>query len=349
MRPVTAIFAAVMAVLLFCSASAWAQSAEEPAAQVTIDRSKLLVQPKNADESSTPVAFLDDPALWIQQEQRVYYRAMRDAFAAFKTGSPATALLSLMALGFGYGVFHAAGPGHGKVVISSWLLATGAELRRGMLISLLSAVFQALTAILLVSAIFLLAASAGAIVRDVAGILESFSFALIGLLGLYLIWTVLRPLLAAGEMSSPHHHGIGDHAHHDHEHGADCGCGHSHGPSPRDVTGDWSLAKACSIAFAIGIRPCTGALLVLIFANALGLYWAGIASTFAMAAGTFITVSVIAAIAVYAKTWAERVAGRDGRWLSWLATGLRLGGGGVIALLGLVLFLGSLGDNGPSL
>lgn len=272
---------------------------------------------------------------------------MREAFAAFRTGSPMTALLSLMALGFGYGIFHAAGPGHGKIVISSWLLATGAELRRGMLISFLSAIFQALTAILLVSAVFLLVTSAGAIVRDVAGILESFSFALIGLLGLYLIWTALRPLLNAKVKPSPHHHGTGGHSHHDHDHGADCG--HSHGPSPRDVAGDWSLARACSIAFAVGIRPCTGALLVLIFANALGLYWAGIASTFAMAAGTFITVSVIAALAVYAKSWAERVAGGNGRWLSWLATGLRLGGGGVIALLGLVLFLGSLRDSGPSL
>jgi len=349
MRPLAAILATLIAILLLSAAPLQAQSADEPASQVTIDKSKLLVQPRGAGENASRTKFIDNPALWIQEEQRIYYRALREAFAAFRTGSPLTALLSLMALGFGYGVFHAAGPGHGKVVISSWLLATGAEFRRGMLISFLSALFQALTAILVVSVIFLLVASAGAIVRDVAGVLESFSFALIGLLGLYLIWTALRPLLWVGAQPSPHRHVESDHDHRDHAHDSACGCGHSHGVTPQEVAGDWSLARACSIAFAVGIRPCTGALLVLIFANALGLYWAGIASTFAMAAGTFLTVSAIAALAVYAKLWVERFAGNDGRWLSWLATGLRLGGGGVIAILGFVLFLGSLGGDGPAL
>lgn len=94
----------------------------------------------------------------------------------------------------------------------------------------------------------------------------------------------------------------------------------------------------------MGIRPCTGALLVLIFANALGLYWAGIAATFAMALGTFITVSTIAAIAVYSKKLATRYARQDDRWISWLNFGLRLGGGLAIAFLGAILFLGSLGS-----
>jgi nickel/cobalt transporter (NicO) family protein len=109
---------------------------------------------------------------------------------------------------------------------------------------------------------------------------------------------------------------------------------------------DWSLAKAASMSFAIGLRPCTGAILVLLAAYPLGLYWAGVASVFAMAAGTFFTVSAIAALAVYAKHIAKRLADRSGRAGKWLDVGLRLGGGAVIAILGGALFWASLGGAG---
>ncbi|MGH6854574.1 MAG: nickel/cobalt transporter, partial [Aestuariivirga sp.] len=227
--------------------------------------------------------------------------------------------------------FHAAGPGHGKAVISAWLLATENELRRGLLIAFLSAVFQAVTAILIVSILLRIVASVGAVARDVAGFLESASYGLIGLMGFYLIWTAFRP------HAKRHEHG---HKHHHH----DETCEHGHFPAANELRGRWSLTKAFSLAFAVGLRPCTGAILVLIFANALGLYWAGIVSTFAMAAGTFLTVSVIAAIAVYGKKLAMRLTSRDSRWLDWTAFGLRLGGGAAIAGLGTLLFLGSLGS-----
>lgn len=110
------------------------------------------------------------------------------------------------------------------------------------------------------------------------------------------------------------------------------------------MRGEWSLARAFSLAFAVGIRPCTGAILVLVFANALGLYWAGIASTLVMALGTFVTVSLIAGLAVYSKKLALRLAARESKWLDWTAFGLRLGGGLVIAALGGLLLLGSLGS-----
>ena len=134
-----------------------------------------------------------------------------------------------------------------------------------------------------------------------------------------------------------------DHHHHDHVH--DEHCGHAHVAEAKQVRGEWSLTKAFSLAFAVGIRPCTGAILVLILANALGIYWAGVASTLVMAIGTFLTVSAIAAIAVYSKKLAMRLASADGRALGWLAFALRLGGGIAIAGLGTLLFLGSLGSS----
>lgn len=317
--------------LFILLAPAMAQTVAEPAPQVTIDKKKLLVQPRNTDGTAQQTSFWEDPVLWARDKQQGFYGNLSGALRNIKTGAPLAAAWTLMLLSFGYGVFHAAGPGHGKAVISAWLLATENELHRGVVIAFLSAVIQAVTAILIVSILLVAVASVGAAARDVAGVLESASYGLIALMGLYLVWTAFRP-----HRSAQH-----DHGHHGHNH--DHECTRTHVPEAKQVKGAWSLTKAFSLAFAVGIRPCTGAILVLIFANALGLYWAGIASTFAMAVGTFLTVSAIAAIAVYSKKLAMRLARQDDRWLDWLAFTLRFAGGAAIAGLGTILFLGSLG------
>ena len=266
----------------------------------------------------------------MRDKQQAFYGAMSGAIRKIKSESSFAATLTLMLLSFGYGIFHAAGPGHGKAVISAWLLATENELRRGIVISFLSALIQALTAIVIVSVLLIVVTSVGAVARDVAGFLESASYLMIAAMGAYLLWTALRliPAQRMAAVASATQHRFDDFTPlatvpHDHVHSPDCGCGHAHLPEVKDMRGDWSFTKAFSLAFAVGIRPCTGALLVLVFANALGLYWAGIAATFAMALGTFITVSVIAAIAVYSKKLAMRFAGQDDRWINWLAFGLQ--------------------------
>jgi nickel/cobalt transporter (NicO) family protein len=154
-----------------------------------IDQRKLLVQPRNADGTLKTPSFWREPALWIMDKQRSFYGAMSLSIRQMKSQSPYAAALTLMLLSFGYGVFHAAGPGHGKAVISAWLLATENELRRGILIAFMSAVVQALTAIAIVSALLLFVTAVGTTARDVAGFLESASYALIALMGAYLIWT----------------------------------------------------------------------------------------------------------------------------------------------------------------
>jgi nickel/cobalt exporter len=310
-----------------------AQTANKPTSEIKIDKKKLLVQPRNSDGSLIMVSFWDDPVLWVREQQQAFYGSMSGTLRQIKTTSPYAAAWTLMFLSFGYGIFHAAGPGHGKTVISAWLLATENELKRGIVIAFLSSVIQALVAILLVSVLLLLVASASSTARDMAGFLESASYAMIGAMGLYLIWTALRPHAQHVDHHHDHHH---EHVHDEH-------CGHTHVAEAKQVRGQWSLTKAFSLAFAVGIRPCTGAILVLILANALGIYWAGVASTLVMAIGTFLTVSVIAAIAVYSKKLAMRLASRDDRWLGWLGFTLRLGGGLAIAGLGGLLFLGSLG------
>jgi nickel/cobalt transporter (NicO) family protein len=324
----------------FFIAPAVAQTASEPTSEIKIDKKKLLVQPRNADGSLIMVSFWDDPVLWVREKQQEFYGSMSGALRQIKTSSPYAAAWTLMLLSFGYGIFHAAGPGHGKTVISAWLLATENELKRGIVIAFLSSIIQALVAITLISVLLLFVASAASTARDVTGFLESASYAMIGAMGLYVIWTALRPHVH--DSRDHHHHEHHHHDHHDH-HVHDEHCGHVHAPEAKQVQGEWSLTKAFSLAFAVGIRPCLGSILVLILANSLGIYWAGVTSTFVMAFGTFLTVSAIATIAVYSRKLAMRFAARDDKWLGWLAFALRLGGGLAIAVLGGLLFWGSLG------
>lgn len=351
------------ALLLLIAVAPWAmaQATDQtsPPPQVTIKRSQLLVPPRNADGTVKVTPFTEDPVMWARDEQQNFYGRMSATLKAMRGPNAMAAGWTLMLLSFAYGIFHAAGPGHGKAVISTWLLATESELKRGVLISFMSAIIQALTAIVLVSVLFLVVASVGATARNVAGVLESASYALIGLLGLYLIWTALRLLAARRAIAAPvpalagvttrQSIALSDFATFEptgsaagHAHGPDCGCGHAHLPDAKDLAGDFSFAKAFSLAFAVGIRPCTGAILVLVFANGLGLFWAGIASTFAMALGTFITVSAIAAMAVYGKRLAARLMRGQSGLLDVAGIGLRMAGGLVIAFLGTILFLGSL-------
>lgn len=330
----------------------------------------LLQRRKAASDSAADAgpAFTADPKGWIQARQRDFYGKMSAALTSMKRGSAWTAAWTLMLLSFIYGVLHAAGPGHGKAVVSAWLLANERQLRRGVLISFMAAGVQALTAIVLVSALLLTVSAAAKTAKSMALGLEAASFALIGLTGLWLVWQAVRPRLAPvpalaghGVHDHHHHHDHHDHGHHhahdhghhhhdhhhDHEHGADCGCGHAHMPSAAELNEPVSLWKAASIAFAVGIRPCTGGILVLLFSSALGLYWAGVAATLVMALGTAITVSAIAVLAVKSRDLALKFAGRDSVWLDRTAFGLKLAGGLFIACVGGLLFWATVTNTQP--
>jgi len=347
----------ILAVVLFCAIAptfSYADNATTPEA-TPFDKRRLLVQPRNADGTIEVTPFFHDPILWARDEQQNFYGAMSRAMKDIHGEKAWAAAWTLMTLSFAYGVLHAAGPGHGKAVISAWLLATENQLRRGIIVAFMSAVVQAMTAIVVVSALLLLVGGVGTAARNAAAFLESASYALIAAMGGYLLYSAFAGHRHTPQPALAHaHHGDNavhfeivnplphEHHHHHHAHDADCDCGHAHVPMAKDVSGKWSWGKAFSLAFAVGIRPCTGALLVLVFANALGLYWAGIVSTFVMALGTFITVSCVAALAVYSKQLAERLAARDTKWLGAMATALRFGGGVAILLFGGILFVASL-------
>lgn len=277
--------------------------------------------------------------VWIQTTQRDLHRQLAGAIRRIKGGEGISAIWLLAGLSFFYGVVHAAGPGHGKAVISSYVLANEKTVRRGIVLSFLASLVQAMSAVVLVTIFAVLLNAAGVQIKDSARHMETASYGLIALVGAWLLWSQVRRIwFGAGA----HHHSHG----HDHGDGDACHA-HAHMPDARQIekAADWKSAAA--IVFAVGLRPCTGAILVLVFAFANGLFLAGIGATFAMALGTAITVSALAVLAVVSREVAVRLAGPGSRWADRVFNSVALAGAVLVLGLGIVLFAGSLGPARP--
>jgi nickel/cobalt exporter len=315
---------------------------------------------------------------WIFAKQAEFYRQFSGSIRAAKADG--TAAWSLFGLAFLYGIFHAAGPGHGKAVISSYLVANEETWRRGVVLSFASALIQALVAVAVVGiAAALLNATAPTMNRAV-NVIETASYGLIILIGLRLLWvkggafvaafrTLHRPTAVGAAVTPPdhdHHHGHvhDDHAHHGHDQGhhhdhsehdhahhdhAQCGhdhhdhasaWGHAHAPEPEELAGPGGWRRGLSAVVAVGARPCSGAIIVLVFALAQGMFWAGVVATFVMGLGTAITVAVIATIAVGAKAWAKRFADTRSGYGMLAMRGIEVGAAVVIIAFGTLLLAG---------
>lgn len=298
---------------------------------------------------------------WLLAKQSEFYRQMSSTIRAAK--SDGSAVWTLLFISFAYGIFHAAGPGHGKAVIASYLVANRETARRGIALSFASALMQSLVAILIVGiSAWILNATAKTMCKA-EGAIEIASYGLIALFGLRLVWvkggTFIRALQAAQPVPAiagvPHHHDHGHHHHHDahdhhdhdhshahahHDHVHDEHCGHSHGPTPSELAGPGGWRRGFGAILTVGIRPCSGAILVLVFALAQGLFWAGIAATVLMGLGTAITVAAIAIVAVSAKDIAARLsAGRDGGGALFMR-GIEFAAAALVLLFGAGLLFG---------
>jgi nickel/cobalt exporter len=363
---------------------------------------------------------------WINAQQQQFYRALTGSLKAMRTDG--SKMWLLIALSFTYGIFHAAGPGHGKAVISSYMLANEVALRRGIMLSFVSAFLQAFTAIAVMTLVFLVLRGTAISMDDATWFLEVVSYALISCFGAWLLWKKASPLLAGLFTGRPvrslsahahshahahahsHAHDHDDHTHDDHEHHAHAAvavaaprvvalhhhddhahaahdhshahhdhahstarvsagatirqalrghshdhqghsyaegevcetCGHSHAPDPAMLSGDrFDWRTAWSAVAAVGIRPCSGALIVLSFAFLNGLWAGGILSVLAMAVGTAITVSILATLAVTAKNWAVYFAG-GGRMGNRIHVAIEILGAAFVLVVGLLLLSASL-------
>ena len=315
---------------------------------------------------------------WILAKQALFYRALSGLIRSAKTDG--SAYWGLMGISFAYGIFHAAGPGHGKAVISSYLLANEETWRRGIALSFASALLQAVTAIVLVAVVAVLIGATAKMMGDTVRVIEVVSYALIVLLGARLFWVkgrgflhALHAIRSGRELTATpsgtdhdHHahdsHAHCDHAHahdepahhaHDHEHNhahpdlhhhddedSVLPWGHAHGPEPEELAGAGGWRRGLSAIVAVGLRPCSGAIIVLVFALAQGLFWAGIASTFVMGIGTAITVATIATLAVAAKAVAKKFAGARAGYGTLALRGVEVGAALLIMVFGVLLLTG---------
>lgn len=256
-------------------------------------------------------SFFGQVAVW----QSHFYRQLTGAVRAWQADGGAA--WTLIGLSFAYGVFHALGPGHGKAVISSYVVANRQTARNGALLALASALIQAMVAIVMVGVLALVFNATAATMNQATRWLELASYGLVTLLGAWLVWVkAVRPLLrrrhgpvASADAHHHHHHHQHQH-HHEHHHDDDCGCGHVHVPAPDQVAGQLNWRRAMSAILAVGLRPCSGALIVLVFALSQGFFLAGVASALAMGLGTGLTVAALACLAVAAGGAATRIGQR---------------------------------------
>lgn len=268
---------------------------------------------------------------WAAEGQRAAQSGMAQGLRALRANEPG-ALMTLMGVCFGYGFFHAVGPGHGKILIAGYGVAERVALTRLSVLAVLSSLAQAGMAIVVVyTGVWLLGLGREEMVDAAEDWFAPFSYAAICAIG---AWLALRGAvrLWSNWRTVEHHHHDHDHHHHSGEDGV-CGtCGHAHAPTPEQAKNVHSLRDALVLIGAIAIRPCTGALFLLILSVSMGIELAGILGTFAMGLGT---ASVTLAAAAGAVTFREGALARfaNGPHTARIAGVIETGAGLIIAIL----------------
>ncbi len=286
---------------------------------------------------------LDGLARGLALVQREAQNQLAAAIRALRRGDPG-AVMAFWALCFGYGVLHAAGPGHGKLVIGGYGLARRVPVGRLAGLALASSLAQAAVAVGLVYAVLAVLGLGRVAVEGAAERwVTPFGHAMIAGLGLWLVWRGVRGLQvwkgAAGPPAQDHLHHHHHHHDHDHSHVHGPGCGHAHGPTPEQVAEVKSWRDGLALVAGIALRPCSGALFVLILTWQLGVAPAGVAGAFIMGLGTALVTGGTAILSVWAREGALQ--GLGGGRIARVMPLVELAVGAVLAAAALGLLIGA--------
>lgn len=316
----------ILTVLVFCVSSAGvaqASDARNPFAPKSTETEAPAAPPGALERSYRGLL------LKIAAVQRDLNKDLHAKLKEIETTGAILPALIVIGVAFLYGVFHAAGPGHGKFIVTSYFLARDGPVSHGIIMSGLIALTQALSAIIIVF-VLVFAMGFGRIqVLGYAVTIELVSYALVILLGLYMAWGAFRG------KDCDHSHGPGDNHHgHDHEHDHD----------QLDEDGPWYRQGRDMIvaAVAAGIRPCSGAIILLLFTMANGLYAVGIFGALAMAFGVAITVSAVGLLAIGARRTIIHATDAHGAIQPWILRGVGMLGALFVVTIGALLFLAAL-------
>ncbi|HCB1497991.1 ABC-type nickel/cobalt efflux system permease component RcnA [Klebsiella oxytoca] len=250
--------------------------------------------------------------------------------------NPSAAGLSLLGFSFTYGILHALGPGHGKVVITTWLATHPSKLKSSIGLTLAASLLQGMVAIALVVVVLTLLKLPARQLHQSSFWLEKGSYLLVGALGMLLCWRALKKLRALLRRPiftafTPHH-----------VHDANCGCGHQHMPGPEQLQSGDDWRARLVIVLSMGMRPCSGAIMVLLFSKVIGVFSWGMAAAMAMAAGTSLTISALALLVHGFRQLAVRLSARQApalwKQVAWATLALA---GGVMLLVAAVVMWSS--------
>jgi len=252
--------------------------------------------------------------------------------------NPTQAGGALLLFSFVFGVLHALGPGHGKVVITTWLATHPSKLKSSIGLTLAASLLQGLVAIGLVVVVLTLLQLPARQLHLSSFWLEKGSYALVGVLGLLLCWRALKKLRAL--LRKPKFTAFTPH----HVHDQHCGCGHQHMLDPKQLERDEDWRARLVIVLSMGMRPCSGAIMVLLFSKVIGVFGWGVASALAMAAGTSITISSLALLVHAFRTLAVKLSGNRTpvlwRQVGW--TTLALAGGVILVAAAVVMWVSAV-------
>jgi nickel/cobalt transporter (NicO) family protein len=272
-----------------------------------------------------PLAVVGRALLTFQREAN---RMIAEHMRAIRDGDGSLPLLIGLMLAFAYGVVHALGPGHGKLVVVSYFLAREARIARGLLMGLQIAVFHVVSAMVVVAlADVLLRQAFGGAPAEVAG-LRLASYGLIATIGLAMLVQAVRRSRLRRAGIEP----------------AAC-CGHAHAPHDHHHHTDAAPAKAQqgALSLGVGLVPCTGAVLILLYAMANDILYAGMLLVSAIAAGMAVTMGALGLASVVARRAVAARLERTGRGSSQvLAAVTDYGGALLITLIGSGLFWSAL-------
>jgi nickel/cobalt transporter (NicO) family protein len=265
--------------------------------------------------------------------QAQFYGALTAAVYAMKADN--SAITSLATVGFLYGIFHAAGPGHGKGIITGYLVAGKRSLGRGLTMSFAAAMLQASVAVTLVGILMIVFKAGAASIDSAARVIEIVSFAAIAAFGMLLVWWKAGRLVAfLAVVRDPSCRSAVDQE-------------DLPPPAVLERIKDWR--EMMTVVVAAGIRPCSGAILLLVFAISQGLFAAGVVGAFAMAIGTAITTSTLAVLAVFAKSILVRLTAGRGLLGGIIVAGFEVLAAALVLVLGLMLLTGIWTGGLPSM
>ncbi len=252
--------------------------------------------------------------------------------------NPTKAGGSLLAFSFVYGVLHALGPGHGKIVITTWLATHPSKLKSSIGLTLASSLLQGGVAIALVVVVLSLLQLPARQLHLSSFWLEKGSYALVGLLGLILCWRALKKLRVL--LQKPKFKTFTPHYVHD----ENCGCGHQHLPTQEQLQNGDDWRARLVIVLSMGMRPCSGAIMVLLFSKVIGVFGWGMLSALAMAAGTSLTISSLALLVHSFRQLAVKLSGNKTpvlwRQVGW--TTLALAGGVILLVAAVTMWMSAV-------